>query len=64
LLLILLYFTGSMVLFQATQCWVPPAVPLTLLACVLLSALLLTSPGKGPKQPYSTDCTEEENNTK
>ena len=60
LLLILLYFTGSMVFFQATQRWVPPAVPLTLLACVLLNALLLTSPGKKSRQPDDTDCDEEE----
>jgi uncharacterized membrane protein len=61
LLLILLYFTGSMVFFQATQRWVPPAVPLTLLACVLLSTLLLTSPGRRSRQP---DCAAEESGAK
>ncbi len=64
LLLILIYFTSSMVFFQATQRWLPPAVPLTLLACVLLSTLLLTSPGRGSRQPDDTDCAAEESDAK
>ena len=46
LLLVLLYFTGGMILFQSTQRWISPAVPLTLIACTFLSALLLTTAGK------------------
>ncbi len=46
LLLILLYFTGNMILFQSTQRWIFPAVPATLLTCTLVSALLLTATGK------------------
>ena len=46
LLLVLLYFTGGMILFQSTQRWISPAVPLTLIACTFLSALLFTTAGK------------------
>ena len=46
LLLILLFFTISMLVFQSTQRWIAPAVPMTLLSCTFLSACLLTTSGK------------------
>ena len=46
LLLILLFFTISMIVFQSTQRWISPAVPMALLSCTLLSAFLLTASSK------------------
>ncbi len=62
LLLILLYFTGNMILFQSTQRWISPAVPFALLTCTLLSALLLTTTGKTTdKLPSVEDAKTEDN---
>ena len=41
LLLVILYFVANMLFFQSSQLWIPPAVPLALLACALLGALTL-----------------------
>ena len=62
LLLILLYFTGSMILFQSTQRWIAPAVPLTLISCTLLSALLLTTPGQVAENIKNIENPEGDNN--
>lgn len=62
LLLILLYFTGSMILFQSTQYWIYPAVPMTLITCILLSTLLLTTPGQTAEKLKGNENPEGENN--
>ena len=42
LLAIVLYFAGNMILFQTTPRWIPPAVPVALLGCLLVGALTLS----------------------
>ena len=55
LLLVVLYFAGSMILFQSTPRWIPPAVPIALLGCVLLGALTL-----GSSAPLTGEPSEQE----
>jgi uncharacterized membrane protein len=55
LLMVLLYFTISMIVFQSTQHWISPAVPITLLSCTFLSALLLTAPVKETQASNSAE---------
>ena len=42
LLLVLLFLIANLLFFQSTQSWLPPAVPLALLACIILGALTLS----------------------
>jgi CHASE2 domain-containing sensor protein len=40
-LLLVLYFIGGMLLFQSSQTWMPVVIPLGLIGCLLLAALVL-----------------------
>ena len=55
LLAVILYFIGNMILFQSTPRWVPPAVPLALLACVLLATLTLGAAGGRQAEASGSD---------
>ena len=48
LLLVLLYVITNLLFFQSAQSWLPPAVPLALLACVILGALTLSEGREAP----------------
>ncbi len=52
-LLLLLYFIAGMLLFQSARTWMPVVIPLGLLACLLVAALVLPSQAaaKGKDDP-------------